>query len=263
MTTFRDLLKTKKLKLGTYIGEFATPGIGRMLAAAGCDFAFVDMEHSGFGFETTKTLLRHLHDAGIASLVRPPSKAEHHIARACDIGAQGVIPPMLETVEQARTLARQIKYPPQGSRGAAFGIAHDDYRQQPVVDALASANAKTSAIALIETVEGVDNADAIAATDGVECLWLGHFDLSNSLGIPGQFESPAFRTAMNTVTQAGLAHGRNMGRLVGSPDEGAALFAKGCDFICYSGDVWIFTSALTQGLAATRERIGGAVAGGA
>ena len=63
MASFTELLGTKRLKVGTYIGEFATPGIGRMLEVAGCEFAFVDMEHSGFGFETVKTLLRHLHDS--------------------------------------------------------------------------------------------------------------------------------------------------------------------------------------------------------
>ena len=261
MATFRELQATKQLKVGTYIGEFATPGIGQMLAAAGCQFAFVDMEHSGFGFETVKALLRNLHDAGIASLVRPPSKAVHHIARACDVGAQGIIPPMLETAEEAATLVGQIKYPPHGSRGAAFGIAHDDYRSKPIADAVAGANDRTSCVALIESVDGVSNASAIAAVDGVDCLWLGHLDLSNSLSIPGEFDDDRFKTAVKSVMDAGLASGKNIGRLCGSPDEAATLFAEGCDFILYSGDVWLFTDALSQGVAATRERIGSATAG--
>jgi 2-dehydro-3-deoxyglucarate aldolase/4-hydroxy-2-oxoheptanedioate aldolase len=262
MATFTELLSSKRLKVGTYIGEFATPGIGQMLKVAGCEFAFVDMEHSGFGFETVKALLRHLHDAGLATMVRPPSKANHHIARACDVGAQGLVPPMLETAAEAGTLARQIKYPPQGTRGAAFAIAHDDYRSRPVVDAVAAANAKTSCVALIETAEGVRNADAIAAVDGIDCLWIGHFDLSNSLGIPGQFENPAFTSAVETVMGAAAANNRSLGRLTGSPQEAEVLFAQGCDFICYSGDVWLFTGALSEGVAAVRNRIGDAVAGG-
>lgn len=262
MATFRELLATKRLKVGTYIGEFATPGIGQMLKAAGCEFAFVDMEHSGFGFETVKSLLRHLHDAGIATVTRPPSKSDPHIARACDVGAQGLIPPMMETEAQAKALARQIKYPPRGARGAAFAIAHDDYHPRSVADALAHANDRTSAVALIETVDGVRNADAISAVDGIECLWIGHFDLSNSLGIPGQFESGAFKDAVKTVMAAGAKNDLSIGRLTGSPDEAEALFAQGCDFICYSGDIWLFTSTLTQGVAAVRNRIGDAVAGG-
>lgn len=261
MATFSGLLAEKRLKVGTYIGEFATPGIGRMLKVAGCEFAFVDMEHSGFGFETVKSLLRHLHDCGIATVLRPPSKADHHIARACDVGAQGLIPPMLETEKQAEALAQQIKYPPHGTRGAAFAIAHDDYQPRPVADALAHANARTTAVALIETTEGVRNAGAIAAVDGIDCLWLGHLDLSNSLGVPGDFASAGFRDAVRTVMDAGAASGLSVGRLAGSPDEAETLFAEGCDFICYSGDIWLYTGALSQGVAAVRGRIGDAVAG--
>ena len=262
MASFTELLGSRRLKVGTYIGEFATSGIGRMLEVAGCEFAFVDMEHSGFGFETVKALLRHLHDCGIATVLRPPSKSDHHIARACDVGAQGLIPPMLETEAQAKALARQIRYPPRGTRGAAFGIAHDDYRPRPVVDALAHANATTSAVALIESAEGVRNAGAIAAVEGIDCLWIGHLDLSNSLGIPGEFGSAAFKDAVGTVMDAGAANGLSDGRLAGSPDEAEALFVQGCDFICYSGDVWLFTGVLSQGVAAVRDRIGDAVAGG-
>jgi 2-dehydro-3-deoxyglucarate aldolase/4-hydroxy-2-oxoheptanedioate aldolase len=262
MASFTELLGTKRLKVGTYIGEFATPGIGRMLEVAGCDFAFVDMEHSGFGFETVKALLRHLHDCGVATVLRPPSKADHHIARACDVGAQGVVPPMLETEAQATALARAIKYPPRGTRGAAFGIAHDGYRPRPVAEARAQADATTSAVALVESADGVRNAAAIAAVEGIDCLWIGHLDLSSSLGITGEFEAAAFKDAVATVMRAGAANGLSVGRLAGSPGEAEALFAQGCDFICYSGDVWLFTAALSQGVSAVRDRIGDAVAGG-
>lgn len=262
MATFQELLAHKRLKMGTYIGEFATPGIGRILKTAGCEFAFVDMEHSGFSFETVKSLLRHLHDCGIASVVRPPSKATHHVSRALDIGAQGVIPPMMETVAEAETLVRQTNYPPSGSRGAAFGIAHDDYRPRPVKEAVAAADARTTAVALIETANGVTNVDGIASVDGMDCLWLGHLDLSNSQGIPGEFDNPVFTDAVAAVMKAGTAHGKSIGRLAGSPDEGARLFSEGCDLICYSGDIWLFIAALGEAIAAVRSQVGDAVAGG-
>ena len=233
-----------------------------MLEVAGCEFAFVDMEHSGFGFETVKALLRHLHDCGIATVLRPPSKADHHIARACDVGAQGLIPPMLETEAQAKALARQIKYPPQarGGRRSASPMTTTGRgrwrtrwrtRMRPPPPWRSSRSA-----------DGVRNAGAIAAVEGIDCLWIGHFDLSNSLGIPGEFGSAAFKDAVRTVMDAGAANGLSVGRLAGSPDEAEALFAQGCDFICYSGDVWLFTGALSQGVAAVRDRIGDAVAGG-
>lgn len=250
---FGDQTKTRELKLGTYIGEFGTSGIGAILKSSDCDFAFVDMEHSGFSFETAKAVLRSLHDAGIATLLRPPSDANHHISRACDVGAQGICPPMMGTALQAQTVIDAINYPPNGTRGAAFGIAHDDYTPRSVADAIAFANAKTSFVALIETAEGVENADAIAALDGCDCLWIGHFDLSNSLGIPGEFENPLFSDAVAQVMAAGKSHGKSVGRLVRNVEEARRCIAEGCDFICYSGDVWLYREAVHQGIAEIRS----------
>ncbi len=256
MASFTDLTKNRNLKLGTYIGEFASPGIGRILAAAGTEFAFVDMEHSGFGYETVAALLRNLHDAGIATVLRPPSQESHHLARACDVGAQGVIPPMLSTVEQAQACIDAVKYPPVGKRGCAFGIAHDDYAAVPIADAIAAANAKVGFAALIETAEGVENSDAIAALDGVECLWIGHLDLSASLGIAGQFEDARFKDAVAAVMAAAKRHGKSIGRLAGSAEEAARLHSEGCDFICYLGDIWLLGRALSEGFAGIRSEIG-------
>ncbi len=254
MASFTDLTKNRDLKLGTYIGEFSSPGIGRILAAAGTQFAFVDMEHSGFGFETASALLRGLHDAGIATVLRPPSQEPHHLARACDIGAQGVIPPMMSTVGQAQACIDAVKYPPMGKRGCAFGIAHDDYAAQPIVEAIDSANAKVGFVALIETAEGVANCDAIASLEGVECLWIGHLDLSASLGIAGEFDNPTFTAAVAEVMAAAKRHGKSVGRLAGSAEEAARLCAEGCDFICYLGDIWLLGRALKEGFAEIRSR---------
>ena len=256
MTSFRQMTETKTLKVGTYIGQFATPGLGRILKSAGCQFAFVDMEHSGFSFETIRDLLGQLHDVGIATVTRPPSQSAHHLARLCDVGAQGVVPPMLSTVEQARACLDAIKYAPEGKRGCAFGIAHDDYNALAPADAVAAGNARTAFTPLIETVEGIENADAIAALDGVDCLWIGHLDLSVSLGIPGDHESATFKQAVATVMAAARRHSRSVGRVIGSPEEAARVHAEGVDFICYLGDVWLLQKALREGFAEIRDQIG-------
>lgn len=253
MSEFGQLAGSKDLKLGTYIGEFATSGCGRILKSAGCDFAFVDMEHSGFTFETAKALLRSMHDQGIATMLRPPSKEPHHLARACDIGAQGVCPPMLGNVDQAKNCVAAIKFPPDGIRGCALGIAHDDYLQGPVGRAVEEANSKTSFVALIETEEGIRNCDEIASVEGVDCIWLGHLDLSLSLGIPGQFDHPRFVEAVEAFMAAAAKNGKSAGRLVGSPEEGAKLHKDGCDFICYLGDIWLLQRALREGFEAIKS----------
>lgn len=254
MAGFRELTRRRGLKVGTYLGEFATPGIGQMLKAAGCDFAFVDLEHSGFTFETLKSVLRNLHDAGIASVVRPPSKAYHHIARCLDVGAQGLVPPMLASAEEAQRIINYMKYVPEGGRGVALGIAHDNYAPGSVTESLANANAKTALVPLIETAEGVENVFEIAALKNVNCLWIGHFDLSCSLGIPGEFTSRKFNAAIARVMEAARRHKKPVGRLAATPADCAKLHAAGCDFMCYSGDIWLFQAALSSGVTEIRAR---------
>src|SRR5207247_9842695 len=109
---------------------------------------------------------------------------------------------------------------PDGGRGTAFGVAHDDYAGGDVAAKMASANAEGMLIAQIETAKGVENADAIAAVEGIDCLWIGHFDLTQSLGIPAQFDHPRFHEAVDAVAAAANAHGKTAGILPGSVDVG-------------------------------------------
>jgi 2-keto-3-deoxy-L-rhamnonate aldolase RhmA len=251
--SFTALVRRPGLKVGMYLGEFATPGIGRIAKAAGCEFVMVDMEHSGFSFETVRNVLRVVHDAGLASIVRPPAKDYAHLARACDVGAQALMPPMMNSAEEARRAIACVRYPPEGIRGAAFNIAHDDYSPGPVRTKLEEANRKTSLVALIETRDGVENVDAIAALEGVSCLFIGHFDLSLSLVIPGEFEHPDFTAARERVIAAAKRHGKALGRLVTSPEEGAKLYELGFDTLLYSGDIWLLQTALSSGIGRLRE----------
>jgi 2-keto-3-deoxy-L-rhamnonate aldolase RhmA len=124
------------------------------------------------------------------------------------------------------------------------------------MEKLAEANRKTTLFAQIETREGVDNAAAIAALDGVDCLWVGHFDLSCSLGIPGQFDHKDFTDAIGAVAKACKKHKKSLGRLVPTVDDAVALYGQGFDFICYSGDVWALQGAISAGLTEIRQRTG-------
>jgi 2-keto-3-deoxy-L-rhamnonate aldolase RhmA len=248
------MARSRDLKLGHFIVEFATPGIGQILKGAGCDFALFDTEHSGFGFETIKAVLRYMQAADLPTIVRVPSKEYHHIARAADMGAEGVMLPMVGSPEEARAILDCLKYVPDGRRGVALGIAHDRYLPGPTLEKLAAANRKTTLFAQIETRQGVENADALAALPGVDCLWIGHFDLSCALGIPGQFEHRDFTDAVKAVTKACRKHDKALGRLVPTVEEAVAMRAAGFDFLCYSGDVWALQGAVQAGLDEIRAR---------
>lgn len=254
--TLKAFAKTKTAKLGHFVVEFATPGIGHILKSAGCDFVLFDMEHSGFGFETAKSAIRYMQAAQLPTILRVPSREYHHIARACDMGAEGVMLPMVGTAAEAKRILDCMKYHPEGARGVALQVAHDDYRPGPVKDKLAAANRRTTFFAQIETAEGVRNAAAIAALPGVDCLWVGHFDLSVSLGIPGEFDNPKFARAIAQVVAAADKHGKALGRLVPTVEQGVQLHAMGFDFICYSGDVWVLHNALAEAIGKLRAGCG-------
>ena len=108
---------------------------------------------------------------------------------------------------------------------------------------------------LIETAEGVANVDAIAAVKGVDMLWIGHFDLSASLGIPGQFDHPDFQNAVTRVIDAAGKQGKAAGYMALSPDEAVALNQRGFRCLAYSGDLWVYQQALQSGIAAIRSGI--------
>jgi len=248
----KALASSGKLKVGHFVVEFATPGIGHIMKSAGCDFVLFDMEHSGFGYETVKSAVRYMQAADLPMILRVPSKEYHHIARACDMGAEGVMLPMVGSAAEAKQILNCMKYYPEGGRGVALQVAHDDYRPGSVPEKLAAANKRTTFFAQIETAEGVKNADAIAAVPGVDCLWVGHFDLSVSLGIPGEFGNPKFTRAIDRVIAAATKRGKALGRLVPTVEQGLQLHAAGFDFICYSGDVWVLHNALAEAVGQLR-----------
>ena len=184
--------------------------------------------------------------------MRVPSREYHHIARAMDMGAEGVMLPMVGNADEVRHIVNSVKYHPAGKRGVALQVAHDRYRPGAVADKFAAANGRTTLFCQVETAEGVENAEAMAAIDGVDCLWVGHFDLSVSLGVPGEFDHPRFKAAIEKTVAAARKHGKALGRLVPTVEQGVQIYEQGFDFICYSGDVWVLHNSLAQAIGELR-----------
>ena len=205
-----DVLAGKPVA-GAMVFEFFSPGMSAILANAGCRFALYDMEHTGLGFETLKWLFASCRGLPIEPMVRVPRGEYTWIARALDLGARGVMIPMVESAEQARSVVQACRYPPLGRRGAAFGFAQCDYQGGDVGEKIRKYHERTLVVAQIETERGLDQVEQIAAVGGIDVLWGGHFDLSNFMGIPAQFNHPAFDAAMRKVAQVARAHGKAAG----------------------------------------------------
>jgi 2-dehydro-3-deoxyglucarate aldolase/4-hydroxy-2-oxoheptanedioate aldolase len=239
--------------IGTMIFEFNTPGIGRIAAQAGAEFIVFDMEHTGWSIETIRMLMATTRAADTVPVVRVPATEYHLLSRPLDVGAMGLMVPMVESEAQARVIARSALYPPAGARGAAFGLAHDDYANGDIVAKMQLANDETLLIAQIETAAGVNAADRIAAVEGIDVLWIGHFDLTISLGIPGQFDHPDYLRAVDRVLAVCQRHGKSAGIMAADAEIARQTLEQGFRAIALSGDLWMYGQALKQGIASIRD----------
>lgn len=250
----KDRLAKGGTAYGTMTFEFFTPGYPAICKAAGAEFILYDMEHSGAGFETIKEQFACGRGLDIVPMVRVPAGDYHFIARAMDIGAMGIMVPMVESAEQARHIVSCTRYPPAGRRGSAFGVApHDDYSGRAVGDKIAAANARTMVICLVETPKGIENVDAIAAVEGVDVVWLGHFDLTNFMGIPAAFDDPRFHAAVDKLVAACKKHGKTPGFLAGDDKWAKDFRAKGFRIMAYGVDVLLMQGALAHGIEVLRK----------
>ncbi len=252
MPTLKHRLHQDGRAFGPMVMEFLVPGMPAIIAAAGADFALFDMEHTGAGLETMKTMIAGCRGLELAPLVRVPRGEYHFIARALDIGAHGVMVPMVNSAAEAVHIAACAHYPPVGRRGAAFGVAHDDYRAASPAIAMGRAADRTLVIAQIETVEGLEEVEAIAATPGIDVVWLGHFDLTNFMGIPGQFQHPDYLAAVRRIVAAALAHGKVAGFMASDAAWAHAYWGHGFRMLAYGLDHMLFQGALRSGLETLR-----------
>jgi 2-dehydro-3-deoxyglucarate aldolase/4-hydroxy-2-oxoheptanedioate aldolase len=238
--------------LGTMVFGFPSANLLRAAASAGAEFVVLDQEHSGFGTDTIRELLLAARSTTLMPFVRVPAVEYHLIARVLDVGAMGVMLPMVSSAAEAERIVSAVRYPPAGRRG--FGLM-DGADRDPAgaAETMRRAEEAVLAIAQIETVEGVEAAAGIAAVDGVDSLWIGQSDLSNSLGIPGDFEHPAFHEAVATVREACEQHGKALAIMATSIEDGRARLAQGFRLVAYSGDTRIYGDALRAGLDALRS----------
>jgi len=240
--------------VGAMVFEFFSPGIAQILKLAGAEFVLYDMEHTGLGLESVKAQVSFCRGIGIAPMVRVPRGEYHFLARALDVGAQGVMVPMVESAAQARSIAEATRYPPKGRRGAAFGFAHDDYQPGPPQEKMKAADQRNIVIAQIETERGLEAAEAIAAVDGIDVLWVGHFDLTNFLGIAGQFDHPKYLDAVKRIVAAGRKHKKALGFMPSDQKWAREYRALGFNMLAAGTDQGILMQGYRSIIASMQDR---------
>ncbi|SDR59261.1 2-dehydro-3-deoxyglucarate aldolase/4-hydroxy-2-oxoheptanedioate aldolase [Rhizobiales bacterium GAS191] len=248
----RSKLRQGGHAIGPMIFEFFTPGLFAICAQAGADFCLIDMEHSGIGMDTVKAQLAFARGTGVAPFVRVPTNTHHLIAPVLDAGALGIMAPLIETGTEAKALAGACRYRPEGHRGLGFSVAHDDYGEGDVTAKIRAANERTLVIALIESEKGIRNVEDIMAVPGVDVGWLGHYDLTDSMGFPGDFDRPEFDVAVDSLLSACARQGKAAGILATTSDQTAAWFRRGFRCLGFGADTSLFRDALSKGITAIR-----------
>ena len=231
---------------GAMVFEFFSPGIPIILKNAGCEFVIFDMEHGGLSLEQFKTLSIISNSNKIAPFIRIPEIKYNYVARALDLGASGVMVPMVNTPDDAIKIVNSSKYPPKGKRGAGFGFAHDNYINQSPLSYIEKANNSLINIIQIETKQGLENVKEIASVDGVDCLWVGHFDLTNFLGIPGDFSSTIYLDAINEIVFAANTYKKSLGIMVNNKQELETYSKLGFNMIAVGTEMNILSRSISQ-----------------
>ena len=231
---------------GAMIFEFFSPGIPIILKNAGCEFIIFDMEHGGLSLEQFKTLATISNANKIAPFIRIPEVSYNYVARALDLGASGIMVPMINTPEDALKIVNASKYPPHGKRGAGFGFAHDNYINRSPLSYIEKANNSNINIIQIETKIALENVREIASIGGVDCLWVGHFDLTNFLGIPGDFTSKIYLNAINKIVAAADLYKKSVGIMVNSKEELETYSKLGFNMIAVGTEMNILSRSISQ-----------------
>src|SRR5882672_9738250 len=174
-------LRAGKLQLGTGFGQFRSPEIPKLLAAAGFQWAFLDTEHGGFDLETVQDICRVSVLAGLSPIVRVGELQYSLVARSLDCGAQGVIFPRVESVELLTRAVSWTKFPPVGVRGYGLTAVHVDYEKASFPQIIEHMNAHTMVVLQIETQRGLDMRDELISVPGIDTVLVGPADLSISL----------------------------------------------------------------------------------
>jgi 2-dehydro-3-deoxyglucarate aldolase/4-hydroxy-2-oxoheptanedioate aldolase len=250
---FNQVLAEGRVPVGHMVLEFGTRGMPQIVEAAGVDFVVVDMEHSGFTAADIADLMTGFRLTSVAPFVRIPEIQYHFIARSLDAGALGIMVPNVKSAAEARAVVNAAKYAPLGKRGVAIGTANTDFKSVNPEEFLSYANENTTVICQIESQEGLDNLEGIASTPGINVLWVGHFDLSHSLGIAGQFRHPRFLDALKRVVD--VAHRRGLGAAIQprSLAQAQEWMAMGFNVISYGADLTVYIDALTAAVAGVRK----------
>jgi len=240
--------------VGTFV-YLRSPDAVELLGEAGMDFVIIDMEHGHFSFADACELVRAAEVVGVVPVVRVPSSEETYILRALECGAWGVQVPHVDDPETARRVVEAAHYYPEGMRGFSPYTRAGRYGARAPKNHVEASNRDTAVIIHIESAEGVKRLPEILGGGGIDVVFLGPYDLSQSLGIPGEVTDPRVTELIESGIRTARERGVAAGTFVETLEAATAWAGRGIQYIAYSVDVAIFYRATREIVRSVKERV--------
>jgi 4-hydroxy-2-oxoheptanedioate aldolase len=241
----RQALAAREVVYGTWV-QTPSPEVVEALGWSGWDFVILDLEHGPYGIETVRHLIRAAEAAATAPLVRVPLSSPHDVGRALDLGAVGIVTPGVTSAEAGASAVRLTRFPPHGTRGASPSTRQLHYSAVPFTTLTAEGAPQPLVVLQVEARLATTDLGQILGVDGLGVIFIGPYDLSTSLGLPGQFEHPTVREAISEIVGRAAERGVAVG--IWAPDAQSARFwvSQGVRFVTVSNNELMLFGAATS-----------------
>jgi len=238
----KETLRDGKVVFGPFL-KFTDPAVVEIMGFAGFDFVIIDAEHGPISMQNAQNMIRAAETANITPVIRVANNDEALILRALDIGAQGIEIPQINSKSQAIRAVRSVKYAPQGERGVCRYVRAANYSSMDKFEYFKYANKETMIIFHIEGVEGIKNLDEILSVPGIDVIFIGPYDLSQSLGIPGEVSHPLVKEKMREVVLKCKENKVAVGTFADDIETAKFWISLGIQYMSFSVDVGILYEA--------------------
>jgi len=238
----KRILNEGKVVFGPFM-KFTDPAVVEIMGFAGFDFVIIDAEHGPISIQSAQNMIRAAETANITSIIRVAKNDESLILRALDIGAQGVEIPQINCKSDALRAVKSVKYSPQGERGVCRYVRAANYSSMDKFKYFKSANEETMIITHIEGVEGINNLDEILSVPGIDVIFIGPYDLSQSLGIPGEVNHSLVIEKMKEVILKCKQNKIAVGTFADDIQTAKKWISLGVQYMSFSVDVGILYEA--------------------
>lgn len=244
-----NTLKDNLLKGETLYGPFCKiqdPAIVEIAALSGFEFVIIDMEHGPYGIESTQNMIRAAEARGITPVVRVTENSETLILRTLDIGAKCIQVPQICTKKDAEKLVKATSFYPKGERGMCRYVRAADYTAIDGSTHFGTANDSIITIIHIEGMEGIENLSEIVTVEGIDVIFLGPYDLSQSCGVPGEVKHEKVVKSMKDAVKLARKHGKAVGTFTESIESAKMWKDIGVQYISYAVDVGLIMNNFKQ-----------------